>query len=104
MTGQVSPWVTDAGVTAGAVTVIIGTAFALAKMLRSLAHLAVIPERLDSIDAKVTAQGVHLGAVDSKVTAFGTRLDAHLVDEEAAMNGVTAQLAQLSERRSAVHK
>lgn len=90
MTAQVSPWVTDAGIVAGAVTVVIGTVFALAKMLRALAHLAVIPERIE--------------AVDIKVTAFGTRLDAHLVDEEAAMNGVVAQLAMLTERRSEARK
>ena len=86
MSAVVPSWVSDSAVVAGALSVMIGCIFAAGQLLKALAHVAEIPERLDRLDAKVDA--------------FGTRLDEHLIAEEAAIHALTAQLALVTERRT----
>lgn len=86
MIAFVPSWMSDSAVVAGAISVMIGCIFATGKLLKALAHVAEIPERLDRLD--------------SKVDAFGIRLDEHLIAEEAAIHALTARLELVAERRT----
>lgn len=80
----------DAGSFAAVITAVIGALYALTRVSRDIAHgarlMAEIPERLDRLE--------------EHQTAFGVRLDEHLIAEEAAINGLAAEVRVLSERRA----
>jgi hypothetical protein len=82
--------VIDAGTLAAIVTAIVTAIYSVAKVSRDVTHsvrmIAEIPERFERLERNQDA--------------FAVRLDQHLIDEEAAINGLRAELAITNERRS----